>query len=183
MAKRLHDTFARLAERADQRRAFFVVLAGGLGWAGLYLMLALGGEAPSRVLLPIDRGHYYFFEALMIGPWLVGLWLVGAELSLRVGRWLGGDGSRGAVRAVLAPAQAVPLLLCLVLPETLAYLAFGFPGLGKVARVAGPVLLLLTFGLVGIGLAAALRISRPRAFGVAALVLIAQGVLSGPLVR
>lgn len=126
------------------RRAAIPILVAGAGWALLCLMLARGGHAPSVTLLPIPKQHYYLAQAGFVIPLLLGLWWLCVIVTHRVAKALGGSGNSAELARGIALALALPILLCVVVLDSLVYLMFGFEALARLLRVSAPIATVLT---------------------------------------
>jgi len=169
---------AALAWLARGWRAPLVVTASATVWAALLVLLAVAGHAPSGPLvLPVPRSAYYAVEAVLVAPvQLLAAWIF-AQVVARFGAGELRDGY-----ALAAFALALPTLLLWVVPDLVAYLAFGFEGLGLVARIAPVASALVTLGLTTLLLRRRIdedgtSWSWGRSFGVALVAYLAQAVV------
>lgn len=164
-------------------RAALAVLAVGVLWSVFSLVLANDGNAPSRVLVPIARQHYYVAQALFVLPLLALQWAVCSLVSFRVARALGGGGSFGATLERLGFALALPLLLLFLLPDVVCYALSGFSSLGKLVRVTGPLTFVVTLWAATRALRRVHGLSRSRALAAACAGVLAQAALGAPFLR
>jgi hypothetical protein len=166
--------------RGDKRHW---LLVGGLCWAGLCLLLAAGGHAPSRVFLPIPREHYYLWQAAFVTPLLFLLWWVASRISHAAARGLGGVGSQKDSAQALALALAVPIVVGLVMPDLVVYLVFGFPALARLIPWTAPLSALVTIALAAWALARSHRLATGRALAAALAGVLVQALLGAPALR
>lgn len=163
--------------------ALALILAAGGAWSLLCLVLAAGGHAPSATLIPIPREHYYLAQAAFVMPVLLLCWRVSGAVAHRVAGWLGGTGSETETLRRLAPAVAVPVLLLLVVPDLVVYVAFGFEALARAVRVTAPLSTLVTLVLATLAVRSAHAVSSARALGAALAGLVVQALVGGALLR
>jgi hypothetical protein len=156
--------------------------ASGL-WAVLCLVLALGGHAPSVVLVPIPRDRYYLAQALFVVPLSFALWGICAVVAQSVARRLGGSGTLRDTSRAMALALAAPIALTLVIPDLIIYGAFGFDALGRAVRVTAPLTALASTLLAARAVRRHHALGWPRAFAAGALGVIAQAVVGGVFLR
>jgi hypothetical protein len=160
-----------------------VVVAAGACWAALCWMLARDGHAPSRVWLPIDRRDYYLAQAAFVLPMLLLQWAVCSVIASGLARRLGGTGSWTATAHALGTALGAPLIALFLVPDIIAYQAFGFSALAKLVRVTAPLAMFSTLALATLAIRRVHRLSGARAFAAAASSVFAQALLGAPLLR
>jgi hypothetical protein len=165
----------------DARRARAWLLAAGSGHGALALALAVGGHRPSG---PTPLGAHHFLVQGFLEPLLflaMGRALGG--VAHRVALGLGGAGDRAALQAALAPALAAPVLLCLALPEGLAYALGGLEGVRAVMPACALAALALSLRLGTRAVGRTHRLPAPRAAVVALAGLVAAALVGAPLIR
>lgn len=177
------QTLDRLAARPVLGAAATAVVGTALVWAALCLLLGLAGHAPSRVLLPLPRQSYYLWQAALLVPTLLVSWVILGGVCHALARAVGGGGSAPSTFACAGFAYAVPLLSLFVIPDLVAYLAFGFASLAKLVRVSGLVLVLAECALVARAVVAAHGLPWSRAVPVALAGLFAQAAVGGTVLR
>lgn len=163
--------------------AALAVLAAGALWSVFSLVLASQGHAPSRVLVPIAREHYYAAQALFVLPLLALQWAVCSLVSFRSARALGGAGSFDETLRLLGFALGLPLLLLFLLPDVVCYALSGFASLGKLVRVTAPLTFVVSTWAAARGLRRVHGLSRLRALAAASVGVLAQAALGAPLLR
>ncbi|MFT5685351.1 MAG: hypothetical protein ACI8RZ_006302 [Myxococcota bacterium] len=126
-------------------RPVVLVAAEGAAHGALCLWLYADGHAPSFVGWPIDPQRYYLVEALALPVLMPALWWVACRVAARIAAVSPDD-----LAVPLSRALALPTLLLLVLPDTIAYALGGMPALTMAARTIGPVLLLALLLSAGI---------------------------------
>jgi hypothetical protein len=175
--------FARLAAARDARLGAVAVAAASGLWALFCLLLARAGHAPSRVLVPLPRESYYLAQALFVLPLMLLSWLLCALVAVWVGRALGGSGRFRAALNTLGLSLALPLMALFLLPDMLAYAAFGFSALGPLVRVTAPLSFVATLALAALAMHVSHALPRGRAFAAGAAGVFAQAALGGLLLR
>ncbi len=121
------------------RTATASVILLGVAWSGLYLMLAHGGHAPgSDRGLIVDGADYYRWAAMWALPTVLVLWQVFARTAFFVAGRLGGTGDSAATVEALGHTFALPLCVCLILPELILLTIFGHDAMKWSVRIAGP---------------------------------------------
>lgn len=128
-------TLRALASETSARSGASAVALLGFAWGLLLALLWSRGHSPSFVLVPIPRDVYYLVQALAMVPLSSALWWLSSEIAHRICRAAGGTGGEAGTRAALGFAYAAPMLAAHVLPELVAFLAFGFDAMAKVGRV------------------------------------------------
>lgn len=158
------------------------VLLAGAAWALFAARLFADGQAPSRVLLPIDRESYYRVQSLFIVPALLLLWGLMGVVAFR----LTGGSRRGSFWSLLGPlgvAYGLPLLSCFVVPEWIVYERWGIEGLRVAFRYTMPIAGIVTW----LGATSVVRtrrnVSWRRAAAVAAVALVVQAAIGSPFLR
>lgn len=160
-----------------------MVATAGCAWALFCALLARGGHAPSRSLLPIAREDYYHAQSLFVLPVLLGMWLGASLLVHAFARRLGGDGKFVGTLNGLGVALAAPLLGVLLLPDIGVYLGLGFASLGPLVRVTGPLAMLATLALAAAVIRSAHHVRSARAWGLSLVFVVLLGLLGGPFLR
>jgi hypothetical protein len=160
-----------------------LLLGAGLGWALLSAVLAAGGHAPSRVLLPVPRESYYWLQAVIVVPVLFGACFVGARVAHRAALALGGSGDGADSERIVATAVAIPIAFLLVVPDLAVYFAFGFESLAKLVRVTAPIAGVVTLALATRGFVRGHGLGVVRAFGAGAAGVFTQALLAGIVLR
>jgi hypothetical protein len=155
----------------------------GVVWALFCVVLAVSGHAPSFTLLPVPRAHYYLFQALIVVPTLLALWLVASRVSHAVARALGGTGSFRSTAAGMSRALSVPLVFLFLAPDFLVYGIGGFDALAPLVRVTAPLSFLVNLLLGARALRTSQTLSTSRAFWAAAAGIVAQALLAGVILR
>jgi hypothetical protein len=161
-----------------------LALAAASGaWALLCLVLALGGHAPSVVLLPIPRDSYYMAQAAFVVPLSFALWGICSVVAQQVARKLGGSGRLEPTARGMAFALAAPILLAIVIPDLIIYGAFGFSALARAVRVTAPLAAIASVLLAMRAVRVQHALSRPRALVSGALGVLAQAAIGGIFLR
>ncbi len=159
-------------------------LALGIAWATLMALLAAGGHRPSAAHgLPVSADRYYGVAAFYLAPLCVALWWLLAAVTHRAARRLGGHADAAALRAALGPAWALPLLLALVLPDLVVYLAAGHAALGRALPYYAPLAVLACAAACTRATARVTGLGAGRAFAAAAAGLLAHALPAASLIR
>ena len=146
-------------------------------------MLGLAGHAPSVALVPIPRDRYYVAQAAFVIPLLFAQWWICAAVARALAARMGGHGTLERTAAGLAPALGLPLLVVFIVPDAIAYLAFGFAALGRVVRVTAPLALLASIAWTTWAVRKTERLRGGRAFVAAAAGVLAQALAGGVFLR
>lgn len=176
-------TLRVLAADPSARSGASAVAVLGIAWSALLIALWSGGHAPSFVLLPIAREHYYALQALAMLPVLTALWWLCSEIAHRICARAGGSGSEGGVRTALGFAYAAPMLLAHILPELAAYAAGGFDVMAHVGRVSLGVAALWVWCLSAAALRIAHGVRLTVALGASFAGLFAQALAGALIIR
>lgn len=180
---RPHLALPELVESPRARVGAAAMAQLGLIWSVLLLFLWINGEQPSGPLFaPIPRAQYYMWQGVLTTPAVTALWWIASEIAHRLGRALGGQGSRPGMGAALGFALAVPLLVH-VLYELATYLVLGFRALAYDAKVALPLAALWCWVLTAIAVHAGQRLRWVTAIWVALVSLLVPGALAALLLR
>ncbi len=167
-------TFAAMADAAPREGAP-PVIAAGLGWAALALVLAANGEAPSRPAPFIDGEVHYLAQAIFVVPLFAISWLVYGAVAGRI--------AGGTTYAPLGYAYGVPLLVTWALPDAIALGTLGFDALAPLVRVVAPLTAVYTVALGAVAVRAATRCSVGRAVGASLGGAIAQALVGAWALR
>lgn len=159
-----------------------VVLAGSI-WAVLCLVLARDGHAPSVTLVPIPRERYYLAQAAFVVPVLLAQWVLCASIATRSARALGGAGPFSATAGGLGVALALPLAALFLIPDLIAYTAFGFSALGALVRVTAPLSFVATLALATGVVRRVHALPAAKALVASAAGVLGQAVLGAVLLR
>jgi hypothetical protein len=179
------EALGELAERRDRARIGVVaVLVTSAAWSGFLATLAAEGHAPSGpVVLPIDHGDYYAWEAAFV--WFVHLAMLAvlAGVLHGLGRRLGGLGTFRSAVLVAGLAMALPSLGLWLLPDVVVYLAAGFEAMARAMRYYVPLSVVWTIGLATAGVRSCYGLSTGRAAVVAIVAALAHWMVAGPFLR
>ncbi len=168
-------------ETAATANGYAPAVVLGAVWSAFCGLLALRGHAPSFVLLPIAREHYYLVQAIFVLPvMLASVWLM-AAVAFRTGG--ARDEQRPLVRAVVGHGYAAPMLFAFISVDIVIYAVSGFEGMTRAIRYYALVAPVWSAVVTTIMLRRILACSRLRAFATAAAALFAQALLAGTLLR
>lgn len=156
-----------------------IAICGAL-WAGLSALLAAGGHVPSAPFVLLPREEYYIYQALFIGPLLLGLWVLASAVAHRV---VAARGSLSSSLDAVGLAYGAVVGGGLLLPEMWIYLRSGFEPLGRAAPLLGGGVALLAWIAVAAALHRAHDVSWRRASWAALAGLLAQAVAGSPFIR
>jgi hypothetical protein len=159
------------------------LLAASIAWAVLCLVLALGGHAPSVVLIPIPRESYYLAQAAYVVPLSFVLWGICSLVAQWVATKLGGSGSLVQTARGMAFALAAAIGLALVIPDLIIYGAFGFSALARAVRITAPLMALTATLIAARAVRDGHALSWPRALASGASGVLAQGLVGGIFLR
>lgn len=165
------------------RRAAWAIVGAGALWALLCLKLGLDGHAPSVTLVPIPKRHYYLAQAAFVVPLLLALWGLCTIVAQRVAERLAGAGTLHDTARGMAPALALPIVVCIVLPDLFVYLSLGFGALAKALSVTAPAAAIASVVLATRAVRKAHALATSRAFVAALSGVLTQAFVGGIALR
>ena len=158
------------------------VFAAGVVWAAFSLALGLRGEVPSGPV-PWPREHHYLAQAVFVLPWVSLMFVVYVRVASTLARALGAASPDAISRAALARAYGLPLLICYLAPEGVAYAVAGIGAVTAVARIAAPLLFFAVVIATTRAIASSARLGTGRAALASIGATIAQAIVGGLALR